>query len=118
MTTIAPLNPDSALPLLQKYSFNKTARQQLLLNMGLSNADSAQIQFLQEQVITPNAKRIIDVFYVYLMQLPSMRRFLPEHLSRLKRTQEEYLLSFGVGFNKPDYFEYRLRIGICMNGWA
>ncbi len=113
MTSIPPLNPDSTLPLLQKYGFDQATCQQLLLIMGLTDADLASARHLQEQVIAPNVTRIIDEFYVYLMQLPSMRRFLPEHLSRLKRTQTEYLLSFGIDFNNAEYFEYRLRVGIA-----
>lgn len=108
-----PPPPDSAPPLLQKYGFNRGLRQQFLSNMGLSDADLLLTRQLQEQVITPNVTPIIDEFYVYLMQLPSMQRFLPEHLARLKRAQAEYLLTFGIDFNKPDYFEYRLRVGIA-----
>lgn len=113
MTSTPPTNPDSALPLLQKYGFDRATQQQLLCNMGLSDADLILTRRLHDQVIAPNISLIIDKFYAYLMQLPSMRRFLPENLKRLKRTQAEYLLSFGINFNTPYYFEYRLRVGIA-----
>lgn len=103
-----------AMPLLEKYGFTELARQQRLLYMGLGAADTATARLLNQRIIQPNASQIIEDFYDYLLNLPAMRRFLPELLiPRLKRTQEEYLLSFGIDFDTPYYFEYRLRIGIA-----
>lgn len=102
------------LPLLAKYGFDEPRRQAFLLHLDLKPSDRSLVDILHDQVIAPAASRIIDDFYQYLLGIPQMRKYLPANvIPRLKRTQEEYLLSFGLEFNTPYYFEYRLRIGIA-----
>ena len=114
MTANTASNSAHKLPLLAKYGFDAPRRQQFLLNIGLHAADIPLINPLRQDVITPAANQIINQFYDYLLKLPSMKHHLKSTLiPRLKRTQEEYLLSFGIEFDTPYYFEYRLRIGIA-----
>lgn len=102
------------LPLLTKYGFDEIRRQQFLLHLDLKSSDRSLVDVLHDQVIAPAASKIIEDFYTYLLSMPNMQKYLPVNLiPRLKRTQEEYLLSFGLEFNTPYYFEYRLRIGVA-----
>jgi diguanylate cyclase (GGDEF)-like protein len=114
VTRTTTTNSAPNLPLLAKYGFDAQRREQYLLHIGLQATDVPLVKILHDQIIIPAASRIIAEFYDYLLKLPSMRQYLPKNLiPRLKRTQEEYLLSFGVEFATPYYFEYRLRIGIA-----
>lgn len=104
----------TALPLLSKYGFDEPKRQLYLQHFGLTGTDDTLAQLLNEKVILPNAKNIIESFYAFLLALPSMQPFLPAHIiPGLKQTQEEYLHHFAQDLNNPYYFEYRLRIGIA-----
>jgi len=73
----------------------------------------AQGRDLQELVVRPNADLIVDSFYSSLVTIEDFDSIVSKHSDpgRLKDTQRRYLLSLGVGFDKREYFEERLRIG-------
>lgn len=82
--------------------------------LELAGADSQRDgRALQSRVIRPNADVILDRFYDSLIDIEAFREILGRHSEpeRLKRTQRHYLLSLGVDFDQPLYFEERLRIG-------
>lgn len=106
----------SSLPhLCQQFGFTTQEREKRLLLMNLGEPDIAPLQYLQHKVIQPMATSIMDRFYQYLLGFDHLRLYLgnQEHIDRLKNTQLEYLLSFGLDFHDAIYFEYRLRIGIA-----
>jgi len=95
--------------------FDELSRQQRLAQMGLDEQDTPILKQIQQDVIAPNSKQIMDRFYDYLFGFDGMRKFLgsEENIQRLKTTQREYLNQFGQDLDDLAYFEYRLRIGIA-----
>lgn len=98
----------------KQFVFDSEKIQQRLALLFLNRADHALARRLQEDVIKPNADRIIDKFYETLLFLPETRKWLlqGEVIEKLKVTQKDYLLSLGVGFDTAAYFENRLHIGV------
>jgi len=102
------------LELCESRGFHETAIAQRLNMVGLAGTEShAQGTALQDLVIKPNVNAIVDDFYDRLVGIEGFANFVREDSSaaKLKDTQKRYLLSLGVGFDKPRYFEERLRIG-------
>ncbi|MGD9385558.1 MAG: protoglobin domain-containing protein, partial [Thioalkalispiraceae bacterium] len=99
--------------LCQRSGFDQPAIAKRLAQMDLDASDQATGEQIRQQVILPFHQRIMDAFYEFVFAQPEMRPFIGAevNLQRLKQTQTEYLLSFGLEFDKPDYFEYRLRVG-------
>jgi len=97
----------------EKYGFDSDKIEARLRWLQLSDADIAVSGQLQHAIIQPRATEIIDKFYEWLMALPEARNFLgdEEHVAHLKNTQLHYLLTLGVDFSLPEYFEARLRVG-------
>lgn len=86
-------------------------RLQLLDLDGIDTAITGRA--LHEYVIAPNADAIITRFCVLLTQIESFTAIVSKHsdLERLQNTLRRYLLSLGVDFAEPTYFEERRRIG-------
>lgn len=102
-----------AFPYCAKYGFDEGHIQSRLRWLNLGDDDHAIAKQLQENVISPNVKAIIDSFYAYLDTIEEARKLLLDEatLKRLKKTQMEYLLNLGINFDRKEYFESRLRIG-------
>lgn len=99
--------------LCQKSGFDSAAISTRLAQMNLGETDLAIATRVMVQVIQPQYQQIMDDFYKFLLDQPEMQAFIStnQKVARLKQTQTEYLLSFGLQFDKQDYFEYRLRVG-------
>jgi diguanylate cyclase (GGDEF)-like protein len=99
--------------LCQKSGFGSGAVAKRLGQMNLTEADLQTAEQVMQQVIKPGHKQIMDDFYEFVLGQAEMRPFIgaEKKIKRLKQTQTEYLLSFGLHFNEQAYFEYRLRIG-------
>ena len=96
------------------FGFDRKKINQRLAFLRLSKADHKLAQRLNVEVIEPNVNKIIDRFYETLLFHPESRMWLldGDTIARLKKTQCEYLLSLGIGFDTEEYFENRLQIGI------
>lgn len=101
--------------LCQRCGFTETTIKQRVKQMGLTEKDLPLAGTLIQQVILPFHKQIMDDFYSYVFSDPEMQPFIGSHqnIDRLKLTQTEYLLSFGVNFQSAGYFDYRLRVGVA-----
>jgi len=102
-----------SFPYCAKYGFDEEHIQSRLHWLDLGDHDHVVAKQLQEAVISPNVKAIIDGFYSYLDTIEEARKFLLDDvvLNRLKNTQMNYLLNLGINFDRMEYFESRLRIG-------
>lgn len=105
----------SQYPLCQRLEISPETRQQRLQLMELTRHDVPLIEQLHTEIIRPCSTVIIDRFYEFLFALPQMRAHLDNEtqVHKLKTTQAEYLLSFGIDFDSLRYFEYRLRVGMA-----
>ena len=117
MSSKHPL-PASSAPeyvLCKRCGFNETAIKRRVNQLGLTEIEQPTVGIFIQQVILPFHKRIMDHFYQYVFNDPEMRPFIGNevNIGRLKQTQTEYLMSFGVNFQSPGYFEYRLRVGVA-----
>ena len=105
--------PIMALPYCEKFGFDasRIAERLQWLQLGVEDHDLAV--HLQQEVIQPHVEDIVPDFYTWLQQLPAAQPLLgdADDIERLKQTQSGYLLSLGVDFDQPDYFESRLRVG-------
>jgi diguanylate cyclase (GGDEF)-like protein len=99
--------------LCQKSGFGSGTMAKRLGQMNLSEADLLTAEQVMQQVIQPRHTQIMADFYDFVLGQPEMRAFIggEQKVQRLRQTQTEYLLSFGLQFNEQAYFEYRLRIG-------
>ena len=100
--------------LCESHGFDEAAIAQRLNVVGLAGPEyGAQGEALQDSVIRPNANEIVDNFYDSLAGTEGFRGVINKQSDTggLKDTQRRYLLSLGVDFNTPRYFEERLRIG-------
>lgn len=109
----------SSHPYCDKLGFDEHKIQRRLAFLYLSDASHQLAQRLHHEVIEPNIDRIIDQFYEMLLYQPESRRILTsgELIQRLKKTQSEYLMSLGIGFDSQDYFEERLHVGLT-HAWV
>lgn len=100
-------------PYCEKYGFDEKQIQSRLGWLDLGDADHIIAKQLQEEVISPNVQTIIDGFYSYLNTIEEAKKLLQDSvvLTRLKKTQMNYLLNLGINFDRKEYFESRLRIG-------
>ncbi|VAW83970.1 diguanylate cyclase/phosphodiesterase (GGDEF & EAL domains) with PAS/PAC sensor(s) [hydrothermal vent metagenome] len=99
----------------KEFGFDSRGIKTRLQLIGLGDADLELCDTLQKQVIIPNIDEIIEQFYVYMLNQPEMLLHLDNKklIDNLKKTQTNYLLSLGKGFNSADYFEERLRVGLA-----
>jgi len=98
----------------KRFSMNTERRAALLRLLKLSADDYKIGNLLHSRVLDAQADRIIDSFYEYLLKHVEYSVLISKKkLPQLKETQSAYLRSFGVGFNKSDYFEHRLMIGLA-----
>ncbi|MDT8385635.1 MAG: diguanylate cyclase [Gammaproteobacteria bacterium] len=102
-----------SLTYCERYHFDRSRIEARLQGLQLGEADHALARRLQQEVIRPQVGEIVDQFYAWLVTLEEARRILvdDELIARLRGTQRRYLLSLGVDFDQPDYFETRLRVG-------
>lgn len=107
------------IPYCTQFGFDDNGIRRRLAFLYLSDANLVDAQRLQRDVIIPNADSIIDQFYEILTFQPESRRILTSGglIESLKKTQRSYLLSLGIGFSQPSYFEERLRIGL-VHAWV
>jgi diguanylate cyclase (GGDEF)-like protein len=96
-----------------KYGYGPERIRERLRVVGLHPGDQALAERLQREVIGPHVGRIVESFYDFLERQPDFNRILAKgySLAHLKETQRRYLLSLGLGYDRPVYFEERLRIG-------
>lgn len=102
-----------SFPYCAKYGFGEEQICTRLRWLDLNDDDHVIAKKLQEEVISPNVKYIIEGFYAYLDTIEDARKLLLDDvvLNRLKKTQMNYLLNLGINFDRKEYFESRLRIG-------
>lgn len=96
-----------------KFGYGTARIRERLDLMGLHEEDHALAERLQREVIAPNVGRIVESFYDFLGRQSDFTRILAKGyaIARLRETQRDYLLSLGLGFDHPTYFEERLRVG-------
>lgn len=100
--------------LCESRGFDAEAISGRLSLLGLAGPERhAEGMALEDLVVRPNAESIVDSFYTSLVTIEDFNSIVAKHSDpgRLKDTQRRYLLSLGVGFDRPEYFEERLRIG-------
>lgn len=82
--------------------------------LDLDGADAALSgRILQDSVIAPNVDAIVSEFCEMLMREEAFNVIVAKHSNSegLQSTMRRYMLSLGVAFAEPAYFEERLRIG-------
>jgi len=81
--------------------------------VGLDAGDRLLVRRLHEEVIAPHAQTITDAFYAELARHPDINRILAKSYDRdrLKRTFRGDLVALGLDFERPEYFDDRLRAG-------
>ncbi len=109
----------SSESLCEAFGLTAKRRHQRLTFLAFARSDHQLALKLQDEVITPDVKEIVDLFYDRLMADPESSRFIgSEHrLSHLKETQTGYLLTLGKEFDTEAYFESRLRAGLA-HAWV
>ena len=97
------------------YGFTQERIEERLRLFELKKEDHELAEQLQEMVIEPNLRNIVNHFYDYLGHHKEYSLFLPprEHIDKLKKTQLIYLSTLGVDFYLPSYFDMRLRVGVA-----
>lgn len=102
-----------SLPYCERYKFDDSKIEERLHQLQLGEEDHIVATRLQKDIIQPNAAKIIKEFYHWLLSLDEARSILvdDELIARLQLSQQQYLVTLGVGFNQLDYFEARLRVG-------
>jgi len=97
------------------YGFDREKIKERLRLFQLTKSDLATSQKLQELVIQPNSKPIINKFYSYIGNHREYQLYLSNEkiLESLKETQLAYLISLGHNFGSEDYFDMRLRVGVA-----
>lgn len=106
----------SKRPLTRRYGFGARPRRQALLELiGLGARDHGLARRLQKLVIAPRLDAIMDEFYRGLRRNPAARAIFQRGFSmaHLRDTQRRYLLTLGIGFDRPEYFESRLQVGVA-----
>lgn len=99
----------------KQYGFDRRTIKRRLQSLELSAADHSTCEYLQNQVIRPGLKDLVEKFYTKLLKQPESASILAgiQDLAPLKTTQTQYLSTFGIGFDQFDYFENRLRVGLA-----
>lgn len=101
--------------LLTHFGFTAARRRAALARVGLTAKDRLAARRLHERVIAPRCDEIVARFQRVLLTQPEMRRILRRGFldAHLRAVQRGYLLSLGVDFESPAYFETRLRVGLA-----
>jgi diguanylate cyclase (GGDEF)-like protein len=102
--------------LFEQFGFDRSDIEERLSLLGLGGPAVLMIaEELQSHVIQPNVYGIVEDFYDALEPLPQFQALVQglEQINHLKMTQRRYLLSMGQGFDTPEYFESRLRVGFA-----
>ena len=100
--------------LCQEYGFDHSAIIEWLNLLGLGGPSMPMLAAeLQSHVIQPHVDGIIEDLYEALEQRPEFQAMVQGRgqINHLKMTQRKYLLNMGMDFDRPDYFESRLRVG-------
>lgn len=98
-----------------QYGFDAAGIRERLELLALSASDLAVGQQLHDTVIAPRLETIADGFYAEILRHAAIRRYLdnPTLIASLKLTQKKYLMTLGLRFDQPEYFEERLRVGLA-----
>jgi len=90
----------------------KTRLKQLML-LELREEDLKLAIILHDEIISPNIEAITSNFYKQILKNKDVREIFSHGFSigNLKKTQTTYLLSLGINFNDPTYFNNRLYVG-------
>jgi hypothetical protein len=100
--------------LFEQFGFDRTAISDRLNLLGLGGPAVLMIaEELQSHVIQPNVDGIVEDFYYALEVVPEFQALVQGRgqINHLKMTHRKYLLSMGLEFDAPEYFESRLRVG-------
>ncbi len=94
---------------------NATRHAQLVRWCGLTAAQHDLVEPMRALLVDPNLDAIVASFYERVGAHRETMAIIgdPNRLRALERTQREYLCSLGRGFDQPEYYERRLRIGIA-----
>lgn len=100
--------------LAKRYGFDRQRIAQRLSLLGLGLGDQQLSGLLQQKVIQPNMQEIIGQFYRIMLQDAEFISVINQQVSleRLQQTMYEYLSTLGRGFDEPEYFNQRLKIGL------
>jgi diguanylate cyclase (GGDEF)-like protein len=98
-----------------QYGFDDNGIGQRLELLALSASDLAAGRRLHDTTIAPRLEQIVEAFYAEQLRHAAIRHYLdnPSLIASLKLTQKKYLMSLGLEFNQPAYFEERLRVGLA-----
>ncbi len=67
------------------------------------------------EIIAPAVEDVATDFYAHMMRDEQFRAILDQggyNIDNLRQTQKDYILTLGMDFDTPAYFESRLRIGL------
>jgi len=84
--------------------------------VGLSGRENGKFAAeLQRQVIQPNVTAIVDRFHEALSELDEFHSVISSRSTtvNLKDVHRRYLLTLAAGYDRQEYFDDRLRIGIA-----
>lgn len=97
----------------EQFGFDEKNIQRRLALLRLNERDHALVAQIQEVILRPNIDSIINRFYETLLFNAETRIFIisGDIIERLKETQRKYILEFGVGFDREEYFAKRLHVG-------
>lgn len=96
------------------FNFHAPEIEARLKLMDLGKVDRAQAKLLRARIIEPYLQELVDDFYRVMLRKPEFTLLLQRgrfDVDMLKTTQTDYLGSLGKDFTRPDYFDYRLKIG-------
>ena len=96
------------------YDFDSENIQSRLRLLEFSDADRELGLLLHDKVLIPHLNEIVNIFYdKFMLKHPEFSQFLIGKLrvESLKRTQTNYLMTLGIDYDTPAYFEMRLRVG-------
>jgi diguanylate cyclase (GGDEF)-like protein len=98
----------------ERFGFDEAKIAERLSLTGLWRPENHSLaDILHTRVIEPHIDAIVDRFYEKLGRVPEFIEVVRRHsqFEKLKMTQRAYLLDLGLGFDTPEYFEERLRVG-------
>lgn len=97
----------------ERFGFSQAKIRQRLHLLELSDPDYTLSGRLQKEVIVPYFGAIMNQFMDKMLSWPEVQLILhsSEDKRRVKKTITEFLLSLGVGYDSPSYFEHRLHVG-------
>lgn len=85
--------------------------------LEFSEKDHEIAEMLHQSVIRSKLDEVVEAFYEYLQKHRDYHDYFKvgEQLTRMVSTQTDYLKNLGINFRSPDYFEYRLQVGVVHN---